>query len=119
MKSEVISTPSYNKTNDSNDPWQDLASAIVIEAVNDYIRLTKRANRLASKVENEPDAERKTEWEIRLSVVKYEKLLVVGFLKSQWCYELCELDGDVLIAGIERNIRNGTAKKAPVISVKE
>lgn len=67
------------------EPYKALACAIVTKAIEDY----QAANRILSKYPDNEDA-------------KSEKAQIEQFFRSSWCYMLCDIEGDVIIAKINQ-----------------
>lgn len=71
------------------EAWQNLASAIVRQACEDYVRVL-------NKLEKAHDRRRRRELED-------ERDRLQRFFRSQWCTELTGADGDTIIRALDKN----------------
>ena len=74
----------------SDEPWENLIRAIVLQAVKDYKLAYKR------------ERKRKNNLNPSMGIVNTQS--IERFFTSQWFYELTQMDGEVLITRIKENI---------------
>ena len=74
----------YNKIIISDDPYEHICKAIIVQAVNDYRREMKRV------IVNPRNKE-----------ALDEVLDIEEFLKSQWFQQLCQLDGQYILKRLQ------------------
>jgi hypothetical protein len=74
----------------SDEPWENLIRAIILQAVKDYKLAYKR------------ERKRKNNLNPSMGIVNTQS--IERFFTSQWFYELTQMDGEVLITRIKENI---------------
>ena len=88
-------------------PWQALANAVVIQAVNDYrilARMLRRLQRKAAKADVLSDDERAC-LSIRIDYYSYQLREVRAFFRSEDFALYSEADGLLLLRRLEREMR--------------
>ena len=88
-------------------PWQALANAVVIQAVNDYrsfTRMLRRLQRKAAKAGVLSDDERAC-LSIRIDYYSYQLREVRAFFRSEDFALYSEADGPMLLRRLEREMR--------------
>lgn len=90
-----------------NDPWQALASAIIIQAVKDFRSHGRLQYRLRRKLMYEKNLTEEERQYLVRRVRRYKKKLdeLRAFFKSRRFSILCDLDGVDLLRRLEREIR--------------
>ena len=103
-RKKVIPTHHFDQT---EPPWQALANAVVIQAVNDYRSFTKMLRRLRRKVAKESalsDDER-AYLRIRIDYNSYQLREVRAFFRSEDFSLYSEANGPMLLRRLERETR--------------
>ena len=101
---KVIPTHHFDQT---ELPWQALANAVVIQAVNDYRGFTRMLRRLRRKVAKESalsDEERAC-LRIRIDYYSYQLREIRSFFRSEDFALYSEADGPMLLRRLERETR--------------
>ena len=104
LRKKVIPTHHFDQT---ELPWQALANAVVIQAVNDYRSFTKMLRRLQRKAVKAgalSDDERAC-LSIRIDYYSYQLREVRSFFRSEDFALYSEADGPMLLRRLEREMR--------------
>lgn len=103
-RKKVIPTHHFDQT---ELPWQALANAVVIQAVNDYrsfTRMLRRLQRKTTKAGALSDDERAC-LSIRINYYSYQLREVRSFFRSENFALYSEADGLMLLRRLEREMR--------------
>ena len=103
-RKKVIPTHHFDQT---ELPWQALANAVVIQAVNDYrsfTRMLKRLKRNATKA-NALSIDERACLRIRIDYYSYQLREVRSFFRSEDFALYSEADGPMLLRRLERETR--------------
>lgn len=104
LRKKVIPPHHFDQT---ELPWQALANAVVIQAVNDYrsfTRMLRRLQRKAAKAGTLSDDER-AYLRIRIDYYSYQLREVRAFFCSEHFALYSEADGPMLLRRLERETR--------------
>lgn len=104
LRKKVIPPHHFDQT---ELPWQALANAVVIQAVNDYRSFTKMLRRLRRKVAKESALNNDELAYLRIRIDYYSYLLreVQAFFRSEDFALYSEADGPLLLRRLEREMR--------------
>lgn len=80
--------------------YEDLAMAIVIQAADDYKRYVFVLDTIDLRQYKDEEGKNKA-----LSIAKREVQQVESFFKSQWFYELTELNGEIAFKALQKTYR--------------
>ena len=104
LRKKVIPTHHFDQT---ELPWQALANAVVIQAVNDYrsfTRMLRRLQRKATKA-NALSIDEQACLHVRIDYYSYQLREVRAFFRSEDFALYSEADGPMLLRRLEREMR--------------
>lgn len=99
-KHECLTFPETDQ--DDIVPWENLARAIVTQAVDEYKQHCNTLRRQLVRLKEAKDPE---EYKNTKAKVQYFRGLVRGlerWIRSDWCYELSGLEADVIIGEVRK-----------------